>query len=296
MNMIGLLLVWVGIASALRNPNTTTLNEWPMIMAHDAATTYLIGSAIHQINRWAKTQPDGGTTQLLNCGARAFDWRPLLDGSKLIMHHGSINIDHDMSSALGEMVTWSVSNGKGVEDLIIIGITDCGGGAACTTAVSDLLSLLKIPFIQDCSLMRNLTVAKAFSMSSNGIIAINSCWEENYDSSVVCYSTSYTCYDSSKNVPFNHMLTYLQTVTNESPPNNGYMYTHQALWQEDKETIAIGELHLSDLLLDESRSALNAWVTNEIKIGALNHSRINMIEVNNVCDGGLALLEQLRAI
>ena len=30
-----------GAADALKNPNTTLLGSWPMIHAHDAATTYL---------------------------------------------------------------------------------------------------------------------------------------------------------------------------------------------------------------------------------------------------------------
>ena len=42
-----------------KNPLRTPLNEWPMIQAHDAATTYL-GSGI--VNRWAKTQQEGKGT------------------------------------------------------------------------------------------------------------------------------------------------------------------------------------------------------------------------------------------
>jgi hypothetical protein len=66
------------VALAMKDIHTTPLNEWPMIMTHDAATTYLKGGGIHQINNWTKTQPDGGPAGQLNCGARAFDWRPLV--------------------------------------------------------------------------------------------------------------------------------------------------------------------------------------------------------------------------
>ena len=52
----------------------TQLNEWPMIMAHDAATTYLPSTT--EVNRFAKTQSDGGFASMLNCGVRAFDLRP----------------------------------------------------------------------------------------------------------------------------------------------------------------------------------------------------------------------------
>ena len=52
-----------------------------MIMSHDAASTYLKGGATHPINNWTKTQPDGGPSALLDCGTRAFDWRPeIIDG------------------------------------------------------------------------------------------------------------------------------------------------------------------------------------------------------------------------
>lgn len=52
-------------------------NEYPMIMAHDAATTYLTkANSYSTVDRFTKTQPDGGIQGLLSCGARAFDLRP----------------------------------------------------------------------------------------------------------------------------------------------------------------------------------------------------------------------------
>ena len=38
----------------MKDPATTVVNEWPMIMVHDAATTYLAGGLLHQVNNWAK--------------------------------------------------------------------------------------------------------------------------------------------------------------------------------------------------------------------------------------------------
>ena len=90
----------------LRDPATTNVNEWPIIMAHDAATSYLKGGLLHQINNWAKTQQDGGPLGMLECGARAFDWRPKLKKGSLIMHHGSIDVNLPMGSALDDMVKW----------------------------------------------------------------------------------------------------------------------------------------------------------------------------------------------
>lgn len=44
------------------------------------------------------------------------------------------------------------------------------------------------------------------------------------------------------------------------------------------------------------RSTLNELIAARIESGQLNSSRINMVEVNNICDGGLRLLNVLRAL
>jgi len=101
-----------------KSPGSTVLNEWPMIMAHDAATTYLKGGLFHQINDWAKTQADGGAKGMLDCGARAFDWRPEVQSDGTVkMHHGSVTIDHEMGASLDEMVQWAGSHGTDEADL-----------------------------------------------------------------------------------------------------------------------------------------------------------------------------------
>ena len=99
-----------GITS--KNATTTIINQWPMIMAHDAASTYLSESGI--IKPWAKTQPSGGANGLLNCGARAFDWRPFLqpDGT-IYAYHGDITIKHAMEKSLDEMIGWANANQNG---------------------------------------------------------------------------------------------------------------------------------------------------------------------------------------
>eukprot|EP01047_Picozoa_sp_COSAG01_P077481 COSAG01_NODE_13967_length_1513_cov_3.613154_2_plen_143_part_00 len=91
-------------AAAGKDPNTTLVNEWPMVMVHDAATTYLREG--HLLNKtvldWTITQPPGGTARELDCGARGFDWRPTLSGGTLYMHHGSVGIDYPMEVSVEE--------------------------------------------------------------------------------------------------------------------------------------------------------------------------------------------------
>jgi len=120
----------LGAAATLaRNPNTTVLNEWPMIMVHDAATTYLREG--HLLNKtvldWTITQQPVGTGGELRCGARGFDWRPTLQPSgELVMHHGSVTINYPMESAIDEIVSWCANNTQ-PEDLVVLGVTDCAG-------------------------------------------------------------------------------------------------------------------------------------------------------------------------
>ena len=316
-------LFFASSCSGLRDPSTTPVNEWPIIMAHDAATTYLEGGLLHQINNWAKTQQDGGPSGLLNCGARSFDWRPLMDKGSLVMHHGSIKVNHAMSDALNDMVKWASAH-PSVEDTVFLMITDCSGDG-CDDAVASALSSRNITYINDCSELKNLMVADAHQRgklpSGGSILAIHDCWVSYYESSVACSGygdtanaaaaaaaattgetlegkSFYTCYSdsSSKSFPLNRMWSYVDNTTASGPPIDGRMWTLQTLWEETAASVAIGELHGSTLLDDEKRSSLNALVTARIKSGDIDASRINFIEVNNVCDGGNELLDTIRAL
>jgi len=242
-----------------------------------------------------------------------FDWRPkLLGNGTLVMHHGNVQVTYPMEAAIKELVAWLGANGTGVEDLAVLGVTDCEGGEgdACTQAVAKLLSSLNVTFIQDCAKMKGLTASDAFKLaalpSGGSLLAMNSCWEENYDPSVVCsgfdknqtHHHVYTCYNNSltKAFPLERMWTYLDKVSAAGPPVDGKMYTHQAIWQESTDSVIIGELHNSSLLLDETWSRLNYLVADRIQSGALDSKHINMVEVNNICDGGLNLLSVLRGL
>ena len=186
----GILLLWAHGGRA-RNPNTTVLNEWPMIMVHDAATTYLREGRL--LNKtlldWTITQPPVGTAGELNCGARGFDWRPTLQaGGKLVMHHGSVTVDYPMESAVDEIVGWCAKNTQ-PEDLVVLGVTDCGG-SGCVAAVQKLLASRAIKWVTNCPDLKGLTVAAArakFELPGGGfMVAIFDCWNENYVPANAC--------------------------------------------------------------------------------------------------------------
>ncbi|KAK3252162.1 hypothetical protein CYMTET_38529 [Cymbomonas tetramitiformis] len=364
--------------SAAKNFSTIPLNEWPMIMCHDAATTYLNKSLLSaEVYDWTITQPEKvGVEGLLSCGARGFDWRPLLTDSELYMHHGSIPVKYPMALAVREMVEWSNAN-PNPEDLVVLGVTACSGDG-CADAAKKVLKDAGVSFINDCSVLKDFTVADALQkgqlQGGGHLLATFDCWQGNYVPANTCsgYDTSkerslmdgkstfpcipadvdpaapfaelmpsqrhelfecsralrqrtegaqsahffgsarsllssspqtqaegipkpYTCYtdSSTKELPVNRMMAYLQKVADEGPPADGRLYTYQALWQEDASSVVLGILHGSSLLEDEERSGLNSLVTAQVLRGS--YPSINFMEVNNVCDGGLDLLAALRS-
>lgn len=225
-----------------KDPNQTVLNEWPMIMAHDASTTYLDpADPLHkEIYRWTITQPSNkGTSGLLECGVRAFDWRPQIDSKtgEVYMHHGPIEVKHPMKAAMQEIVSWAANN-TGPYDLVIVGITNCNGDN-CTEKVQELLTQLEVKYITRCTDLKGLTVSAAMKHGQlpNGgqVLAIFDCWVSNYDPSVACSGylnhnefqsadivnrqtmiakTEYNCWQESKShdIPFQNIYNYLDKV------------------------------------------------------------------------------------
>jgi hypothetical protein len=196
-----------------KDPSTTVMNEWPVLMAHDAATTYLDPSGVTRglVFNWTVTQPVlAGTSGLLNCGIRAFDWRPIVDpvSGSINMHHGPILIPHPMRDAMQEVIRWTagraaeraaasttaegsapLQNRSAARDFVVVGVTDCQGDN-CTGRVQALFQELGIQAISDCSVLKGLTVEAAMQMaqlpSGGHVLATFDCWQENYDPSVAC--------------------------------------------------------------------------------------------------------------
>ena len=306
-----------------KQPNVTVLKQWPMLGAHDAATTYLPEGLI---NRWAKTQPSGGIKQLLDCGVRFFDWRPkLLSNGNLIMHHSAIDVKYPMSKVLDDLSEW-LSNNTDQEapenNFVVLGITDCDAQhpkteQQCYDAAAQELQKHNMAFIRNCTLTHNMTVSTAMKLSKLPVLGFQSCWDENYDKHIACsgfgnsynmkndatITTSlsspnrveYTCYNDSdsKSFPLNRMYDYInKTLTNMTNPVQ--MFTVQCIWQETVDSIIVSGLHGSSLLLDETKSQINLLIAKKIMNNEFDVSHVNVLEINNVCDNGLVLLNALR--
>jgi hypothetical protein len=273
-----------------------------MIMAHDAATTYLQSGGLHVVNSWAKTQQDGGPSGMLGCGARAFDWRPtLLSNGTIIAHHGDVQVAVTMDTSLSDFTAWLGQHGQAVQDLVVLGITECidptNAPGTCVPAVQKLLGLHGVTWVQDCGLLQGLTAAEAYGKSKlpggGSMLAIFDCWDMNYDDTIACsgynnatHTTSrlhtrsawqilpgegedsYTCYTDSptKNFPLNRMWSYADLVVNKGPPSDGSLYAYQGIWQETAASVEIGLAHGSSLLGDETKSDLNNLIAQRISV------------------------------
>jgi hypothetical protein len=235
-----------------------------------------------------------------------------------------------MEDSIDEILTWLDEHDETPENLVHMTIADCSG-TNCMDAVTKLLESKNVTLIEDCSEISGKTVGDIMKMSSlNGqkgsFFVTNGCVDSNYDPSVACsgfgskrrlrggasdntnsnintttttnidLSLTYTCYadSSTKDFPLNRMWDYVKKVVETTIPTEGNpLYSLQALWEETDSSIAIGEAHLSSLLDDEKRSQLNSLLTQRIKSGEIDSSKLNLVEINNVCDGGNELISAL---
>ena len=244
------------------------------------------------------------------------------------MHHGSTTVEHAMSDSLDELLSWLNSHDETAENLVHMSIADCEGDG-CEDAVNELLVSKNVSkVVDDCSEIDGKTVGDIMSLSTlpgeqkgHLFFASSGCLDANYNETITCagfrvsserhlrgsnnnnntttkldLSLTYTCYSdsSTKDFPLNRMWDYVHSVV-ESGPQYERLYSVQVRWEETATSIAIGEAHLSSLLDTEKRSQLNSLLTQKIKSGEIDSSRLNLVEVNNVCDGGNELQNALYA-
>jgi hypothetical protein len=161
-------------APLLRRPQLADLplNAFPFIQAHDAGTTYLQPtSLLTEVEyRFARTQNGANITQLLDCGALSFDWRPALSpaGDFLGFAHGPIFVNHSMRDAAAEVVAWANANAAGAEDsLVLLNVADCGG--ACEAAALAAFAAAGLPSMSGaggCAAASDFTLGAALDAAA----------------------------------------------------------------------------------------------------------------------------------
>ena len=114
----------------------------------------------------------------------------------------------------------------------------------------------------------------------------------------------YACYadgtGANATTPFERLLAWNAAVAAVPPPTQrGLLTSLQGCWAQNVQSTILSFLHNSSLLGDEVRSNFNsehllAWVA----LGNASHppplATVNLVGVNNVCNGGMQLLAEIR--
>lgn len=304
--IIGLLfLVQIGHC----HDTTRLLRDFPFIMSHDAATS-MLDSKLNLIESYTQTQATGSLAGQLDCGSRAFDYRPYLTSDGLLVaHHGPVKVKaYSMKESIEGVIDW-LNQEENKNELVILYVSHCKADGdddmqeqRCIEASRQLLENMGVSVTSDCDLLSSMTVADAFktgqlSKSSGSLLAVQGCINENFDVNVNCYGfydklKTYCCYGKHKEIPWNHLTSYLNNTAASASTDALWML--QAHWQSDTASIPLGDLHRGSVLEDESKAGVNAWLAATLRARALPYENLNIIEVDNVCDGGNDILAALR--
>lgn len=295
---------WEGINGALLD---LPLNEFPIILAHDAGTGYeprYFCNHYNPIGNYAVCQR-GNLTEQLNCGARAFDIRPYkkLDGS-LVMHHGGTVYHVLVKDALHEVLVWLESH---PDELVIVFIQFVSGdtqelieeGRSESNALVREMGFTMLK-MEDWY-MRQMTVGKALERGRIGHggagFFIYELGDDGYDPSVSCFAGwSESCIGTpaERLGRYTAMHEYLVGRFNgdQFPLADGLLWSTQAHWQYSAAAIATGLSRMSCILAEESASDINGLLAQDIAQG--NYKRINLVQIDYVCDSGKHVFKAMR--
>jgi hypothetical protein len=285
-------------AAAVPSPSEDErpIQRWNVVLAHDAATGEMDqnrdGIIKNVEDAYTITQSTGLVGQL-TCGARAFDYRPYCGKDGVIVAHlGSALVKKPMTESIQEIQSWL----SGRDELVMLYVSHVEGEANCQDAVKKLLTGAGVAYIDDCSLLSGLTVSDIYAKGK--LVAVfEPCVDEQYDPKVTCYSIDAQCYTDSKHKdkPWETFTAYMKTatVTTEKSANLRMVQAH---WQSSTESVPLGLMHKSSVLLDEQRSKMNSWVVANIASYATEGGSIGLVELDNVCDGGEEVMRALQAM
>jgi hypothetical protein len=286
-----------GNSLALANYDNRLLNEYAMLQTHDSSSGEMKDEKDFIVARWSKTQ-DSTIVEQLDCGARALDYRPYLEGenNNIYAHHGPTVIYKPMNETLAEILCWTVNHPT---ELVIMQISHCvdarfNNNYYAGSCIDSVLSLLKSKNIHtitndDCSELASLTMEKALSYENGGLLAVVGCSFGYWDPTLTCYDKEYVCYEGSwpqntSSVPWNRMKEFTSSATSFVPVVNGILWGFGSNWQSSAESVILGTLHNSSLVLDEIRSNINQWTAQQIEAGEWKY--LNVISVDNICHHG----------
>jgi len=304
-----LLLLTLTVVSGVVYNLDKPLREFPMVMSHDAATS-MLDVKLNVVGAYTQTQADGELFSQLDCGARAYDYRPYLkkDGS-LIAHHGSIKVESAMRGSVQGVMDWLAKPAHSNE-LVVLYVSHCLADgddatqeARCIEAAAALLAEMGVSSIRgDCSPLSSLTVGEALERGKlpqgGSLLAIFDCTNENFVQSVNCWGVhdkrEYCCYGKRKEVAWSALTSYLNSTASPLATAADNLWVMQAHWQSSAVSVPLGDLHRSSVLKDENKAQVNAWLAQALRDKAFPFKTLNLVELDNVCDGGLEVLAALQ--
>ena len=170
----------------------------------------------------------------------------------------------------------------------------------CVDLVVDVLSSKQIPIITDCTILGQLLYTEALAMAKDGVLAVSEpCVDENYDPSVTCYGfqerIKYQCYDDENSyIPVSQLNTYMQAFTTKKT-HVQQLWMAQGHWQSSEVSVPLGLLQNSSVTKDEYRSKQNKRLAQQI-IDSEIGPYINILELDNVCDNGILVFNELQKL
>jgi len=237
----------------------------------------------------SQNQKEGFLEQLA-CGARALNVRPAVYQDRLVMHHGSVVVNHNLSLAMDDVLSFVASNPT---ELILLVFSDCTG-TNCWTRTMDLLYDKGIYLHKEDSMGQlNVTEAKRLGKIATGgsVVGVpQSAWQQNYnpgntENFARCYpdyqgkftgrrlQKKGSCLEQA-DLPMtllrNQVTTLANQVETELAAQNGH-------WQYTADDIEGTILSQSSLINDNSESEANRFVANLIQ----NLVHVNLLQVDN---------------
>ncbi|CAK0881292.1 unnamed protein product [Prorocentrum cordatum] len=298
-----------------------------MLMAHDAATTYAKDGTchrFHQLNNYAVThRPAGTLATLLDCGARAIDLRPFMQGDTLVLHHGDVTFHTPMAQALDDLVDWANANPG---ELVLVMSSHCAGGSGCSDATKQAFYDRGIHSLRERDVRGTLEHAlERGRLPGNGSVLWTTTKhvQDNFEQDLGCYhllgrrlagargsnvsednrrleglSISFTglsCYgsDNDRATALEAMWRYFDATVNPRSPPDDKLWNIQLHWQYDHGQIAEGVARSSCILQENSWSQLNRLVAERIR-GLDVLALLNLVEVDNICDYGQDIAVAMR--
>jgi hypothetical protein len=246
------------------------------------------------------------------------DVRVIKESDGLVyMHHGEVEVKHLFIEAMKEVILtcyilhnlveyltppllvlitsqvleWA---GKNTDDLVVVILNPSDGDTE--TASNAIVTSLGLYKETDCdSVMNSLTVQGAKdkgSLPGGGHVYVvpESCVNDNYDPTIMCYEGVKFCYGTDKEDLFNQLWGNIDGLTKAAPPSPR-LWMSQAHWQYSAASVVSGAVLFSSIILDEERSDLNSKVLDIVSSD--RWPVLNFLELDNVCHRGKEIHEAL---